>query len=407
IFRSGYRIETLTGGLRGTARILNTWIYAFFCLAALAFFTKTTGAASRGWLALFFVIGGISVVAGIKVIEACVTRLASMGALAARRIIVVGRDEDVKRFITMRASPKSGIAVAASAIFPDTEHEGQVAPDVVETLVRDAVQRARNLDIKDVIILAQDGQTHTSLARMADRFLDLPVAVHLARTSLTEQFPHISIGQLGSMRTLTLRPAPLSTFQLGMKRALDLIAATFGLVLLVPLFLIVAVLIKLDSKGPVFFRQRRLGYNQREFAIWKFRTMSTMDDGDVVMQAQKNDPRVTRIGRVLRRYNIDELPQLLNILLGQMSLVGPRPHAVAHDRHYEQIIKSYPRRLNVKPGITGWAQVNGYRGLTDTPRAMRTRITHDLFYIDNWSLAFDLYIIALTLVSPKAFRNAN
>ncbi|MFV0296304.1 MAG: hypothetical protein ACK5JT_09330, partial [Hyphomicrobiaceae bacterium] len=225
IFRSGYRIETLTGGLRGTARILNTWIYAFFCLAALAFLTKTTGSASRGSLALFFVIGGISVVAGIKVIEACVTRLACMGALAARRIIVVGRDEDVKRFTTMRVTPKSGIAGAASAIFPETENEGQVAPNVVETLVRDAVQRARNMDVKDVIILAQDGQTHTSLARMADRFLDLPVAVHLARTSLTEQFPHISIGQLGSIRTLTLRPAPLSTLQLGVKRALDLTAA--------------------------------------------------------------------------------------------------------------------------------------------------------------------------------------
>ncbi|MEZ5857178.1 MAG: exopolysaccharide biosynthesis polyprenyl glycosylphosphotransferase, partial [Hyphomicrobiaceae bacterium] len=236
---------------------------------------------------------------------------------------------------------------------------------------------------------------------------DLPVGVHLAKLPLTEKFPRVTVGHIGALRTLALRKAPLSTYQLAAKRVLDLALASFGLIVLAPLFLLIAGLIKYDSKGPVFFRQRRRGFNLKEFAIWKFRTMSTLDDGDTIVQAQTNDVRITRVGAVLRRFNLDELPQLINVVLGDMSLVGPRPHAVAHDRHYEQIIRRYQRRLNVKPGITGWAQVNGYRGITEKSHAMRSRIAHDLFYIDNWSLAFDLYIMALTVVSPKAFRNAH
>ena len=134
--------------------------------------------------------------------------------------------------------------------------------------------------------------------------------------------------------------------------------------------------------------------------------MTTLEDGDTVHQATENDQRVTGIGRLLRRTSLDELPQLLNVLRGEMSLVRPRPHAVAHDRLFEKRIAQYPRRLNVKPGITGWAQVNGFRGATDTDEAMRRRVDHDLYYIDNCSVGFDLYILLLTLISPKASRNA-
>jgi polysaccharide biosynthesis protein PslA len=179
------------------------------------------------------------------------------------------------------------------------------------------------------------------------------------------------------------------------------------LVLLAPVFLAVAALIKWDTRGPVFFRQRRLGFNQREFRIWKFRTMTTMDDGDTIVQARQHDPRVTRVGAFLRRYNIDELPQVVNVLMGQMSLVGPRPHAVAHDRHYERVISRYARRLNVKPGITGWAQIHGFRGATDEDSAMQARVAHDIHYIENWSIALDVYILAMTVLSPKAYRNAH
>jgi lipopolysaccharide/colanic/teichoic acid biosynthesis glycosyltransferase len=172
-----------------------------------------------------------------------------------------------------------------------------------------------------------------------------------------------------------------------------------GLVVLSPLLLLVALLIKLDSPGPVFFLQRRYGFNQNPFRILKFRTMTTLDDGPVVPQARHNDPRVTPLGRFLRKWNIDELPQLINVLKGDMSLVGPRPHALSHNREYEQKIALYARRHNVLPGITGWAQVNGFRGETDTDDKMRRRVDHDLYYIDNWSLWLDLRILAMTLFS--------
>jgi polysaccharide biosynthesis protein PslA len=155
-----------------------------------------------------------------------------------------------------------------------------------------------------------------------------------------------------------------------------------------------------------FFCQRRRGYNQKEFRIWKFRTMTTADDGHVIIQASEGDPRVTRLGRFLRRCNLDELPQLINVLRGEMSLVGPRPHALAHDGHYERTIEGYGQRLNVKPGITGWAQIHGHRGPTLTNAEMRARVAHDLYYIENWSLLLDIYILALTLLSRQAYRNA-
>ena len=149
----------------------------------------------------------------------------------------------------------------------------------------------------------------------------------------------------------------------------------------------------LESGRPLFFRQRRYGFNQQEFRIIKFRTMTALEDGDVVRQARRNDPRITRVGRFLRKWNIDELPQLINVLKGDMSLVGPRPHALSHNREYERKIALYARRHNVLPGITGWAQVNGLRGETDTDEKMRARVDHDLYYIDNWSLWFDLRIL--------------
>jgi exopolysaccharide biosynthesis polyprenyl glycosylphosphotransferase len=190
------------------------------------------------------------------------------------------------------------------------------------------------------------------------------------------------------------------------KRVFDIVIASIAIALLTPVLLLVATLIKLDSPGPAFFVQRRYGFNQRQFRIFKFRTMTTMDDGDEVLQARRSDPRVTRIGNRLRRWNIDEVPQLFNVLLGDMSLVGPRPHALTHDREYERKISIYARRHNVKPGITGWAQVNGYRGQTDDEK-MRKRVEYDLYYIDNWSLWLDFFILIRTVLSRHAYRNAH
>ena len=190
------------------------------------------------------------------------------------------------------------------------------------------------------------------------------------------------------------------------KRTLDITGALIGLLLLSPLMLLAAVAIRLETPGPVLFRQKRRGFNGRTFHIWKFRTMHVMENEGPVRQAQRNDPRITKVGRILRRLSIDELPQLFNVLKGEMSLVGPRPHAINHDTVFERRVRRYARRRKVLPGITGWAQVNGYRGETDTREKLIRRIEYDLEYIERWSIWFDIYIILLTLLSSKTWKNA-
>jgi putative colanic acid biosynthesis UDP-glucose lipid carrier transferase len=182
-----------------------------------------------------------------------------------------------------------------------------------------------------------------------------------------------------------------------LKRASDVIFSLVILLLIAPLLLFVAILVKIDSPGPIFFGQRRYGLDGEEIVVYKFRTMVVTEDGDQIAQATKNDVRVTRLGAVLRRTSLDELPQFFNVLQGRMSVVGPRPHAVSHNELYRKLIKGYMVRHKVRPGITGWAQVNGQRGETDTLEKMQARIDLDLDYLRNWSLQLDLYIILKTV----------
>jgi exopolysaccharide biosynthesis polyprenyl glycosylphosphotransferase len=195
-------------------------------------------------------------------------------------------------------------------------------------------------------------------------------------------------------------------FEQAIKRTFDIIVAATGLILLAPLFALVAIAIKLESRGNVFFWQKRHGYNNTTIDVVKFRTMYETDDDNCFVQAKPADGRVTHVGRLLRRTNIDELPQLFNVLIGNMSIVGPRPHATAHNEMFEGRILPFSRRHNIKPGITGWAQVNGHRGETDTLEKMQRRVEHDLYYIDNWSFLLDMKIILLTLFSKRAYINA-
>jgi putative colanic acid biosynthesis UDP-glucose lipid carrier transferase len=183
------------------------------------------------------------------------------------------------------------------------------------------------------------------------------------------------------------------------------VLAAAGLIALAPVLILIAIAIKIDSPGPVFFRQRRYGQNNRIFRIFKFRTMTVTEDGPVVVQATREDARVTRIGRFLRGSSLDEIPQLINVLLGDMSIVGPRPHALAHDEDFDSRLDLFSRRRRVRPGITGWAQVNGFRGETRTLESIEGRMQHDLYYIDNWSIWLDLEIVARTILvfSRKAY----
>jgi exopolysaccharide biosynthesis polyprenyl glycosylphosphotransferase len=226
------------------------------------------------------------------------------------------------------------------------------------------------------------------------------VALHGAALPLHLVEPVVAVLRTyGVDRATVSALAPLSKLEQKLKRTVDLFGAAAGLVLLAPLLLAIALLIKLDSRGPILFTQWRSGLNGRKFRILKFRTMKVLDDGQVIRQATRKDPRFTPLGRLLRRTSIDELPQLFNVLHGQMSLVGPRPHALAHDMEYARTIAGYTLRYRVKPGITGLAQVNGYRGETGTTDLMSKRVERDLWYIDHWSVWLDLKIIFGTLTS--------
>lgn len=208
---------------------------------------------------------------------------------------------------------------------------------------------------------------------------------------------------VGEIPVVSLMTRPLSDLDVLVKRLEDLVLGSLFFILLTPVMAVIAVLIKLDSPGPVLFRQARAGFNNRPFTVIKFRSMRVHDDPQV-RQAGRNDDRITRVGRFLRRTSLDELPQLLNVIAGDMSLVGPRPHALAHDREYSQVIDTYIARHRMKPGLTGWAQVNGWRGETETLEKMRKRIEHDLYYVDEWSLYFDLKIILMT---PRVLKHEN
>jgi Undecaprenyl-phosphate glucose phosphotransferase len=205
---------------------------------------------------------------------------------------------------------------------------------------------------------------------------------------------------------IEIQRPPLTVFERVQKRCLDIGLASFALLMLAPLMITAAILVKLDTPGPVIFRQSRRGFNGKPFQIWKFRSMTVTETGTTLTQATKQDTRVTRVGRFLRQTSIDELPQLWNVLRGEMSLVGPRPHALAHDNYYDQVISKYVYRHHMKPGLTGWAQANGFRGETPTIDLMEKRVEYDVWYVSNWSIWLDFRIIlrtALALMYQEAY----
>jgi len=268
-----------------------------------------------------------------------------------------------------------------------------------------AMASARLLE-PDAIFLVMPWSATELINTSAEALLKLPAEIHLGAEHILDRFENVALSRLGSMVSLQLTRMPLSRLELLFKRAFDLVLASLALLLCTPVLVVAALLIKLDSTRPIFFLQHRHGFNQKPFRIIKFRTMRALEDGAVVRQATEDDPRITNLGSWLRRWSIDELPQLFNVIKGDMSLVGPRPHALSHDRDYERRIALYARRHNVKPGITGWAQIHGYRGETDTDEKMEKRVEHDLYYIDNWSLMLDFQILIRTVLSPATYRNA-
>ena len=259
----------------------------------------------------------------------------------------------------------------------------------------------------DVIYLSLPMASQKRILALLDGLRDTTSSIYFAPDTFVTDLIQGRMDTVGGMPVVAVCETPFTGMNWLIKRGSDIVLSILILTLISPLLLIIALCVKLTSPGPAIFRQRRYGLDGSEITVYKFRSMTAMDDGDVIQQAQKHDPRVTPVGAFLRKTSLDELPQFFNVLQGRMSIVGPRPHAVAHNEIYRKLIKGYMLRHKVAPGITGWAQVNGYRGETDTLEKMKGRIDHDLEYLRNWSLRLDLYIVARTVWVVFGSANAH
>jgi putative colanic acid biosynthesis UDP-glucose lipid carrier transferase len=270
----------------------------------------------------------------------------------------------------------------------------------------DLLLLARRSRIDEIVVHLPE-KRDAAFYGMVQKLGELPVNVNLCPDLSDLPIPPRKFTVLRDALMINVYERPLSGWAALVKRAEDIALSAVLLLLFLPLMLVIALMTKLDSRGPVLFRQQRFGFNNNPISVYKFRTMYVEATNDpTVPQARRNDPRITRIGRFLRRTSLDELPQLINVLVGEMSLVGPRPHAIAHNEYYAKLIDGYLNRHRVKPGITGWAQVNGLRGETPTLEAMHERVKHDLFYIENWSIWLDVWILFRTLLVGFVHRNA-
>jgi Undecaprenyl-phosphate glucose phosphotransferase len=405
LFRREYRLPNFFSFKPHGRRTIQLWNVTLICLLMLGFLAQISVAYSRGWILLFYA----ATLAALIVLRYVIVRVSALaraaGLLSAQRIFLIGTGANIGAFINQYEPWALGINIVGCRFLTPViaTASAEVRGAMLDRDLAEAVASVRSL-APDAIFVLLPWSATASIERCAETFLTLPVEIHLGPEQVLYKFDEVKLSMLGPVASLQLTRRPLSRMEIAQKRMFDLCFAAAALILATPLLVLVAVLIRIDSPGPIFFVQRRYGFNQQPFRIIKFRTMRTLDDGH--RQATRDDPRLTRIGRWLRRWNIDEVPQLFNVLTGDMSLVGPRPHPLPLDQDYQRRISLYARRNNVRPGITGWAQIHGYRGETNSEEKMRNRVAFDLFYIDNWSLWLDLKIIARTVLSPSAYKNA-
>lgn len=324
------------------------------------------------------------------------------------RVAVFGAGQIARRVKEHLEAEPAGIYFAG--VYDDRAGTDRINPEglKVDGRLDDLIEVARNNEI-DKIIIALPQSADLRISAVARKLESLPVSLHVVThisSDLIEDGPAHTVSAVGSVGLLDVKKKPLDDWQPLLKRAEDVIAGGVLLLVTLPLFPIIALAIKLDSPGPVMFRQRRSGLNQKPVEILKFRTMSVQHVADEAAQATARDPRVTRVGWFLRRTSLDELPQLINVVKGEMSLVGPRPHLFEHDARFAQLVDTYSFRHQVKPGLTGLAQVSGFRGETRTPDSVEGRVNADINYIRAWSLWLDAKIVLWTVWAVATGRNA-
>ena len=392
-------------------RIAGGWSLVVLAALAVIFFLKLDTTFSRVWMLGWYVLGLGTLLVERGILSLITAAMTRSGRLDRRTVVVGGGPAGAALLEELSKQKNTDLRICG--VFDDRTDAR--SPDVVAGYpklgnVDDLVALARHTRI-DLIIFTLPITAEQRLLTMLRKLWVLPIDIRLAAHTNKLKFRPRSYSYIGSVPVLDVFDKPIADWDVVLKTIFDRVVGALALVALSPLLLAVAIAVKLDSRGPVLFRQKRYGFNNEPVEVFKFRSMYVDKlDFTATKQVTRDDPRVTRVGRFIRKTSMDELPQLFNVVFkGNLSLVGPRPHAVhakAADRQYDDVVDGYFARHRVKPGITGWAQINGWRGETDTPIKIQRRVEHDLAYIENWSLFFDLYILLITPFALIKAENA-
>ncbi|WP_062226277.1 undecaprenyl-phosphate glucose phosphotransferase [Aureimonas frigidaquae] len=392
--RGLYRPTALLSFSLQIRSILAAGIGIMAFLAAVAFFLKIGEVFSRASMMAFLLLA-VTVLCTSRIILKRTLRSAiAHGLFQMKRVLLIcGESFGYEKL----ASEVSGYGLSVQHVLRCQNDDFSVLSGAFGSGINFSV---------DEVLVATPAANLPNIDMLLTELRALPLPIKVVVSDLATGLVAQSIRHIGGNIAFEVQRRPLTIVERMMKRLFDIAFAGTALLFLAPLLAVVAIAIKLDSPGPVFFRQMRRGYNNEAFRIVKFRSMRVMEDGDTVRQARRDDDRITRVGAFIRAKSIDELPQFWNVLMGQMSIVGPRPHAVAHDREYDLILRKYTFRRHAKPGLTGWAQINGHRGETPTLSHMEARLTYDLWYIHNWSFWLDLRIVGRTVIEMLNSKTA-
>ncbi len=406
-----YQVQAFRGHEKQYMRLASAWSVVFLIAIGVSFFAKAGDQFSRAWLGTFYVLGLFTLIAFRRGLFLLVRRWTREGRLD-RRTVVVGADSNGESLIKSLAAQRDS-DVRVIGVFDDRNDERSSAtcagvPKV--GTVDDLVEFARHTRV-DLVIFSLPISAESRILQMLKKLWVLPVDIRLSAHTNKLRYRPRSYSFVGNVAVLDIFDKPIADWDVVTKWLFDKIVGSLTLLCALPVMLIVAIAIKLDSRGPVLFKQKRYGFNNELIEIYKFRSMYVdQTDASASKLVTLGDRRVTRVGRFIRKASLDELPQLFNVVLfGNLSLVGPRPHALqakAENRLYDEAVDGYFARHRVKPGLTGWAQIHGWRGETNSQEKIQRRVEHDLYYIENWSILLDLYIVAQTPFALIRTENA-
>jgi Undecaprenyl-phosphate glucose phosphotransferase len=406
-----YQVQAFRGHEKQYMRLASAWSMVFLIVIGFSFFAKMGETFSRVWLGGFYVAGLITLIAARRILFLLVRQWTNEGRLTRRTVIVGGGDAGAHVIDELNRQRDAGVKIIG--LFDDRGDERSSADCAGQRKlgpVDDLVEFARRTRV-DLVIFSLPISAENRILQMLKKLWVLPVDIRLAAHANKLRFRPRSYSYIGKVPVLDIFDRPIADWDVVMKWLFDKIVGGLLLLAASPVMAIIAIAIKLDSRGPVLFKQKRYGFNNDLIEVYKFRSMYvSAADAYADKLVTKDDPRVTRVGRIIRKASLDELPQLFNVVFkGNLSLVGPRPHAVnakAEARLYDEAVDGYYARHRVKPGITGWAQINGWRGETDTHEKIQKRVEHDLYYIENWSVLFDLLIVLRTPYALFKTENA-